>query len=346
MDIKIPFSLQCTDCGGAGWTVICGKCHGKGVHEVSFHGFQPFKQKCDACNGWGKVMAAHQPSTKRKRVDSMTVVELKDELRKMKRKVTGNKIDLQQRLQEVFETNDRGWVRKAFELSAGTYLASGTFRDVYLVTYTKGPRKNQQGVYKLFKNAREEGLILEDLRAVQEAGRIIKAFNEYNVLISTMSSQSARRRVYLNQPEVCRLGERLVLVEPLIDGTYAKFNSNSGWVNEGYNMMQALSHFSYHYTNGQHLLCDLQGGGYDTHYILTDPAVLSVDKKFGSTDGGRPMMENFFAHHVCNEYCHRSWQRMQKPKVVAPVRSGTSFFPTKGRSTAMDGFYNEKFQRW
>eukprot|EP00434_Breviolum_minutum_P025368 symbB.v1.2.022414.t1/scaffold1989.1/size93477/2 len=210
-------------------------------------------------------MAAHQPSTKRKRVDSMTVVELKDELRKMKRK---------------------------------------------------------------------------------EAGRIIKAFNEYNDLISTMSSQSARRRVYLNQPEVCRLGERLVLVEPLIDGTYAKFNSNSGWVNEGYNMMQALSHFSYHYTNGQHLLCDLQGGGYDTHYILTDPAVLSVDKKFGSTDGGRPMMENFFAHHVCNEYCHRSWQRMQKPKVVAPVRSGTSFFPTKGRSTAMDGFYNEKFQRW
>ena len=61
---------------------------------------------------------------------------------------------------------------------------------------------------------------------------------------------------------------------------------------------QALSHFSYDYTNGQHLLCDLQGGGYDTHYILTDPAVLSVDKKFGSTDGGRPMMENFFAHHV------------------------------------------------
>lgn len=57
-------------------------------------------------------------------------------------------------------------------------------------------------------------------------------------LISTMSSQSARRRVYLNQPEVCRLGKRLVLVEPLIDGTYAKFNSNSGWVNEGYNMMQ------------------------------------------------------------------------------------------------------------
>lgn len=95
--------------------------HGNGVHEVSLHGFQPFKQKlglhtgwdfleddvstdkgeaygpcwscsvitcydiyltllllerkCDACNGWGKVMAAHQPSTKRKRVDSMTVVD-------------------------------------------------------------------------------------------------------------------------------------------------------------------------------------------------------------------------------------------------------------------------------
>ena len=43
---------------------------------------------------------------------------------------------------------------------------------------------------------------------------------------------------------------------------------------------------------GQHLLCDLQGGGYDTHYILTDPAVLSLKQDFGATDGGTRMMKS------------------------------------------------------
>jgi len=253
---------------------------------------------------------------------------MKEELRKMKRKVTGNKAELQERLGEVFETNDRGWVRRgASAFSTIGYLESGTFRDVYMGTYTKGPRKNLKGVYKVFKDKKAEVLIHEDLKAVEEAGRIIKAFNEHNDIYI---GSTARRRVYLNQPEVWSLTSgRQVLVEPFIDGTYAKFNSNSGWVNEGYNMMQALSHFSYHFTNGpssalavflcaletanwlihanlildwlldwpcthqgQHLLCDLQGGGYDTHYVLTDPAVLSMKQEFGATDGGKKMMQN------------------------------------------------------
>eukprot|EP00438_Fugacium_kawagutii_P036319 Skav220731 [mRNA] locus=scaffold2753:236917:238981:- [translate_table: standard] len=156
------------------------------------------------------------------------------------------------------------------------------------------------------------------MKAVQEAGRIIQAFNEYN---DRCGSKSARRRVYLNKPDVWYAGSRPVLVEPFIDGSYAKFNSNSG-------------------------------GGYDTHYVLTDPAMLSVQRVFGATDGGAPMMQplgrwrNFFAHHVCNEYCHHSWRRMERPKVVAPVRSGTSFFPKAQRSTAMDAFHNEKFHRF
>lgn len=174
--------------------------------------------------------------------------EMREELRKMKRKVSGTKAELQKRLEEVFEANDRGWLtRGAPALSKGAYLESGTFRDVYMVTYTKGPRKNMKGVYKVFKDQKAEVLIQEDLKAVEEAGRIIKAFNEYN---DQCIGSSARRRVYLNQPEVWSLNGRPILVEPFIDGTYAKFNSNSGWVNEGYNMMQALSHFSFHVSNG------------------------------------------------------------------------------------------------
>ncbi|CAE7840447.1 unnamed protein product [Symbiodinium sp. CCMP2592] len=349
------FKVVCPECGGACWTVLCTSCKGKGktgrTLNLSFGGIGfPFdvEEKCNQCYGWGKLAAARHDPVKRKRVDDMTALEMRDELRKMRRKVGGTKAELKERLQQVFETNDRGWAMRCVpEVSSGTYLESGTFRDVFLVTFTKGPRKNLKGVYKVFKDAKTESLIEEDLQAVAEAGRIIEAFNQYNEEHCRQRGQPARRRVYLNQPEVWTCGDRKVLVEPLIDGTYAKFNSNSGWVNEGYNMMQALSHFSFHFSEGQRLLCDLQGGGYDTHYILTDPAVLSVQKEFGATDGGLRMMQNFFAYHLCNEYCDSSWLRLKKPRVCAPVRSGTSFFPRgTGRSTAVDAFRNKQFQRF
>ena len=37
--------------------------------------------------------------------------------------------------------------------------------------------------------------------------------------------------------------------------------------------MQALSHYSYHFSDGQRLVCDLQGGHYGEYYILTDPVI-------------------------------------------------------------------------
>ena len=49
------------------------------------------------------------------------------------------------------------------------------------------------------------------------------------------------------------------LVEPRIPGEYQKFNSNSGWVHDQASLTEALSHFSYQDTNGECLLCDLQG---------------------------------------------------------------------------------------
>ena len=232
------FKVVCPECGGACWTVLCTSCKGKGktgrTLNLSFGGVGfPFdvEEKCNQCYGWGKLAAARHDPVKRKRVDDMTALEMRDELRKMRRKVGGTKAELKERLQQVFETNDRGWAMRCVpKVSSGTYLESGTFRDVFLVTFTKGPRKNLKGVYKVFKDAKTESLIEEDLQAVAEAGRIIEAFNQYNEEHCRQPGQPARRRVYLNQPEVWKCGDRKVLVEPLIDGTYAKFNSNSGWV--------------------------------------------------------------------------------------------------------------------
>lgn len=286
----------------------------------------------------------------------MTKLELQSECRKMKRKVGGTKQDLRARLEDVFETNSRGWAtRGSSAFQTDRFLDSGSFRNVYLATYTKGPRKGQQGVYKVFKDGHPCDAFGDDLRTVDEAGRIVDAFNRHN------DAQGAerpwgepRRRVYLNKPEVWRLGgtrdnARDVLVEPFIKGNYAKFNSNSGWVNDKceHRLMQALSHFSFHFTDGQRLLCDLQGGAYDTHFVLTDPAILSASKEFGPADGGGEFMENFFAHHRCNEYCDRSWRCMPRVRKRFPASMGTSFFGRKplGHTTAFNAAHNKAFHR-
>jgi hypothetical protein len=66
-----------------------------------------------------------------------------------------------------------------------------------------------------------------------------------------------------------------------------------------HNVLQALSHFSYHYTSGQFVLCDLQGGIYKHAAVLTDPVVHSQDRRFGPTDLGMPVRRP----HACCGCC-------------------------------------------
>jgi hypothetical protein len=60
-----------------------------------------------------------------------------------------------------------------------------------------------------------------------------------------------------------------------VGGNTAQANDETPWPR----VMQALSHFSYHQSGGQHVLCDLQGGVYRDGIVLTDPAVLSRTKE-------------------------------------------------------------------
>jgi len=370
---------QCGRCSGTGHAAVCVACRGCGqvrynnlmdhLFDQFFPGIGGFRQ-CAECDGKGQLASKPAavpsrapsfswpslegaPSTaqsrKRKRVSEMTKVEMQTELHKMRRKTSGNKAELKERLDEVFETNSRGWKRTSAQMEAGRFLDAGSFRNVYLTTYTKGPRKGQQGVYKIFKDKGGDDSTADDLRAVAEAGRIIEAFNMHNDAISAVQGAEARRRVYLNQPEVWSMDSRPILVEPFIEGNYAKFNSNSGWVSEDneYRLMQALSHFSFHFTKGTRLLCDLQGGGYATRFVLTDPAMLSVSKEYEQTDGGPKFMRNFFAHHRCNKYCDKGWQCLVGARPEFQPRMGTSFLRPKatGRSTAFDAIRNKHFHR-
>ena len=145
------------------------------------------------------------------------------------------------------------------------------------------------------------------------------------------NSKVGGSRIYLNKPEVWQSSTpnsegkiARCLIEPYINGEYIKFNSNTGFATESHRKMQALSHFSYQYSGGLQLLCDLQGGRYDDYWILTDPVICSTQRSFGPTDLGPSGIDNFFAHHECNKYC-RGWSRPSCPqKCFRPV-AGTTF---------------------
>ncbi|KAM4061342.1 alpha-kinase family protein [Hirsutella rhossiliensis] len=105
------------------------------------------------------------------------------------------------------------------------------------------------------------------------------------------------KAVKINVPQVWRFeddgssdewsGQRH-LCEPFIQD-YQKFNSNSGWSDDSdawAEVMQALSHFSYHLSGGNYVLCDLQGGIYQHEVVLSDPVILSRNREYGVTDLG------------------------------------------------------------
>lgn len=200
-------------------------------------------------------------------------------------------------------------------------FASGTFRWVAKGKYTEGKRKGEPCVTKWFKSGItfEEEFFEQDLKAVDKALEILKKWNKggYN-----------DKHVQLNKPEVWtftkdsskkRAGSK-TLVEPFIKN-YQKFNSNTGWNNDRSScrswshVMQAISHFSYHISSGQFVLCDLQGGIDRDGIVLTDPVILSKNKSYGPTDLGPMGISTFFSRHQCNKFCEYSWM---KPRDATP----------------------------
>jgi len=99
-----------------------------------------------------------------------------------------------------------------------------------------------------------------------------------------------------------REGRPICGVERYIRGPYRKHNSNYGYVNEEErNTPQAFSHFSWHVSNGEVLLVDLQG----VSDMYTDPQVHSVSGKgYGKGNLGMKGIRKFLENHRCNRICH------------------------------------------
>lgn len=153
---------------------------------------------------------------------------------------------------------------------------------------------------------------------------MVNRFNQLNIV---------NKVIKINVPEVWTFeengnewGGRKVLSEPFIQN-YQKFNSNSGWNDDSRawgEVMQALSHFSYHLSGGYYVLCDLQGGIYQREIVLSDPVVLSRNRDYGVTDLGPAGISSFFSQHYCNNYCRPSWTKPANPTPYFQPVPGTT----------------------
>ncbi|KAK7746218.1 hypothetical protein SLS62_009434 [Diatrype stigma] len=204
-------------------------------------------------------------------------------------------------------------------------FSQGSFRWVAKGTYVSGPRRGEACVTKWFKTGAvfESDYFTLDIKAVDKALEIVNRFNELGIV---------NKKVKINVPSVWVFQEgtewagQHALSEPFIQN-YQKFNSNTGWTDDSEawgEVMQALSHFSYHVSGGQFVLCDLQGGIYQREIVLSDPVILSRNSDYGVTDLGPAGISSFFSQHSCNRYCRSNWTQPINPlRYFRPV-AGTA----------------------
>ena len=216
-------------------------------------------------------------------------------------------------------------------------IGEGQFRIAYAGTYIGGNRNNQEAVCKCFKpiySGLEHEYFADDRRIIERALRYAEDWNEFC---------QYGKEILITYGSVMNIGGKQYLVEPLIR-YFKKYTSNNGWIANSYNSngvaaweveaMEAFTHYSYHKSGGQLIVCDLQGRYRHNRYSknksrfeLTDPAICSRNRTYGPTDLGEKGIETFFSNHTCNKFCHSNNTRWSRPN-----RARTFFTPTSNTS--------------
>ena len=246
------------------------------------------------------------------------------------RTVTMNMWEPEIRDQGLIERNKFGSIE--FDIEP---FDAGSFRYAFTGTICGSKPENFQShrvVVKVFKSRftkRED--VLHDIAALQIATKFANLFNgvsNINKTIKFCEPMVAQiREKGFNEWFLIWGGEQsgkysideYVTVEQFLDGGYMKWNSNWGYFQTDSITMPAFSHFTFHQSDCDLLVCDLQGCQEGLEYHLTDPAIHSRDKKFGLTDCGSIGMLVFFATHKCNWICENFRKPKLSPKVIELV---------------------------
>lgn len=215
-------------------------------------------------------------------------------------------------------------------------LGEGCFRRTYAGTFLGGNRNQQEAACKKFKREYHH---LEDEYFANDfliAAKCIELADEWNKICE------AKKEIMISNGEVHNINGTKYLVEPLIR-FYRKYTSNSGWIDDAGDdallVMEAFSHYTYHESDEELLVCDLQGRYRHDKYRqdrcrfeLTDPAICSIDRDYGPTDLGEKGIHSFFANHECNCYCKDDWSRPYAPRQWMDPMQGTSMFASSTSS--------------
>ncbi len=203
------------------------------------------------------------------------------------------------------------------------HFAEGRFRRAYKGTY-KGP-PSKYGQLAVVKESKESYMwkstdwnVTVDMH--KEAQELAEEFNSF-------SSGSTNYRLKFTDVNVAPVTEtstpdstpklnEYCVIEDYIPGQFNKWCNNYGFISaeakSSHCSMPAFMHWSWWNSNGEKMISDLQGvrSEYPKSYILTDPAMLSLNNSYGVTDMGVEGMAMFFLHHECSSIC----ESLSKPK--------------------------------
>ncbi|CAJ1968337.1 unnamed protein product [Cylindrotheca closterium] len=207
-------------------------------------------------------------------------------------------------------------------------LGEGTFRECFEGIYIGGNRNNQAAACKRFKSqytSMENEFFAQDFQIADKTIDFAESWNDVCPY---------GKEIMVSRGSLHTKGGRRYIVEPLIRD-YDKFTSNTGWIGDTSNWqvrcMEAFTHYTYHKSGGQMIVCDIQGryrhnrfSKAKSRFELGDPAICSRTRRYGPTDLGEKGIESFFSNHQCNEFCEDNWSRPRCPSQWFPQSRGTS----------------------
>eukprot|EP00039_Didymoeca_costata_P030921 m.32179 g.32179 ORF g.32179 m.32179 type:complete len:341 (+) comp8381_c0_seq1:188-1210(+) len=218
-------------------------------------------------------------------------------------------------------------------------FARGASRNAYNARVTSGCVEGfTQGMYcvvKRFKSRhyeRNRSLTEKDVEMQHICKDFADLFNDtFNFDVT----------LYMRVAKLTKIRGINFLMEQMIMGDFEKFNSNSGWSSLRHEILDAFSHWTWHYSQEKYLVCDLQGVtgldnrakclGVKNYYMLTDPCINSADREFGMNDMGHNGIAAFFRNHKCNTFCR--YMKIHSHRLSNQVISAAPQF-TRKRSTS------------
>lgn len=97
-----------------------------------------------------------------------------------------------------------------------------------------------------------------------------------------------------------------VLIEELIEGEFRTFIDSKGTIFQESEFLNTFVHYSYVESNGDLVLCNIEGVEADKNVKLSTAMIHSRNRTFGSRDQGEQGILNVFKNHKCNNTC-KNW---------------------------------------